>query len=495
MFLKSAVMKNIKLYMALFVTLFMSVMLTGCKDDASSSGESGLSVKVFAPTRVMPGQKVVITGTGLADVTSVNFGSAQATNIRMISPNDIEVTAPAGLPAEGGELTVNTASGSATASEAFTVGSPRPRSFDPADEVGPGELLKIVGSDMQFIEKVLFLDEDGNDIEVKALDFVRKAEASVQVKVPKGVAEGEGTVRVVAVDGSVITVPAIISFKAGGGGHWETQRISIWKNDGSAGAISWSSAYRFALEGHDGAHECIAEFPQEIWDKLKTTTFYMDIEATNPQVRVTNGWWNPEWNNGDIQPGSDLLTDNGDGTFTVEINISGDADLVASLDERHLLFTGDRYTPIEIYFTEESWIDNGGGGGGESQMEVFWENDGSGGEVSWNGIYRFALEGHDGANECIAELPQDVWDKLKTSTFYIDVEGANPQIRVTNGWWDPEWVNGDIQPGSDLLTDNGDGTFTAEINISGDGALVESLDVRHLLFTGSGYKLLKIYIK
>ncbi len=485
-------MKKMKLYMSLVVALFMGATLTGCSDDDNASGEQGLSVKVYAPTRVMPGQKVVITGSGFSDVQSVSFGSVQATDIRVVSANDIEVTTPAGVT-DGGQLTVNTAAGSATADIPFTVGKPAPRSFDPADEVGVGSPLKIIGSDMQFIAKAVFLDEDGGEIVVDAIDFIRKAESFIQLNVPKNAAEGEGTVRLIAVDGSSVTVPALINFTKSSDGHMEVVKNIVWSNDGAAGEVSWNGVYRFALEGHDGGNECIAEFPQEVWDKLKTTTFYVDIEASNPQIRVTNGWWNPEWNNGDIQPGSELLTDNGDGTFTVEINLTGDPDLVASLDEQHLLLTGSGYTPIQIYFLEEQWVD--GGGGGESQPMVFWEGDGSAGEVSWNGVYRFALEGHDGGNECIAEFPQDVWDRIKTSTFYVDIDATNPQIRVTNGWWNPEWNNGDIQPGSELLTDNGDGTFTVEINLTGDPDLVASLDEKHLLLTGSGYTPRKLYFK
>ena len=42
--------------------------------------------------------------------------------------------------------------------------------------------------------------------------------------------------------------------------------------------------------------------------------------------------------------------DNGDGTFTVKINISDDPDFVDALDARHLLITGDRFTPLKLYF-------------------------------------------------------------------------------------------------------------------------------------------------
>ena len=279
-----------------------------------------------------------------------------------------------------------------------------------------------------------------------------------------------------------------------GGGHSEIVDVPIWENDDPAGhgAVSWNGTYRFALEGHDGNNEAIAELPQDVWDKIKTETFYVKVSGENPQIRVVTGWWNNQWPDAnDIQPGNDLLTDNGDGTWTLTVNLK-DSALADAIDVEHLLFTGDRYTVLGLYFQEEIWVD----GGGDSPKEtVIWEGDGSAGAVSWNGIYRFALEGHDGNNEAIAELPQDVWDMIKTKTFYVTLQGENPQIRVVTGWWNNQWPDAnDIQPGNDLLTDNGDGTWTLEVNLNGS-ALADAIDVEHLLFTGDRYTPLKLYFR
>ena len=131
----------------------------------------------------------------------------------------------------------------------------------------------------------------------------------------------------------------------------------------------------------------------------------------------------------------------------------------------------------------------------EEDPATIWEGDGSAGVVNWNGIYRFALEGHDGANECIAEIPQAIWDKMMTETFYADIQGENPQIRITTGWWDTNLTDNDIQPGNELLTDNGDGTWTIKVNLADNPDLVALLVDHHLLFTGSGYTLMKLYFK
>lgn len=125
----------------------------------------------------------------------------------------------------------------------------------------------------------------------------------------------------------------------------------FWENSASGEAVNWTVTYRFGLEG-SYTDQCIAVFPQTVWDKIKTTTFFLDVAATNPWIRVATGWWEPNWKVGDIFSGNELLTDNGDGTWTAKINISDDADFVNALDDRHLLFTGDRFTPLKLYFLE-----------------------------------------------------------------------------------------------------------------------------------------------
>jgi signal peptidase len=44
------------------------------------------------------------------------------------------------------------------------------------------------------------------------------------------------------------------------------------------------------------------------------------------------------------------LNYNGDGTWTLTVDLTTNPDLVALLDEQHLLFTGSGYTPLKLYF-------------------------------------------------------------------------------------------------------------------------------------------------
>ncbi|MBO7660469.1 MAG: hypothetical protein J6S65_02905, partial [Bacteroidaceae bacterium] len=260
---------------------------------------------------------------------------------------------------------------------------------------------------------------------------------------------------------------------------------AIWTNDGSLGEASWNGIYRFGLDGHDGNNECAATFPDDVWERIKTETFYVTVKGESPQIRVTSGWWSTTWTGEDIMPGNEHLTELGDGLYTLTVNLAGDP-LLNAIDTEHILFTGSGFTVEEIYF-----IDIVSGGGSQKEV-VLWQGDGSAGAVSWNGTYRFGLEGNDGNNECIATLPADLWERLKTSTFYLDMQSENPQIRVTTGWWSTTWTGEDIMPGNERLTDNGDGSWTLEVNLEGD-PILNSIDTEHLLFTGDRFTPLKLY--
>ena len=129
-----------------------------------------------------------------------------------------------------------------------------------------------------------------------------------------------------------------------------------------------------------------------------------------------------------------------------------------------------------------------------ADWEPVWVNDGTHGEASWDGLYRYGLDGHDGNSECIATFPQDVWNRLKSETFYVYLSGANPQVRVTTGWWEVNLTEADIQPGNELLTDNDAGTWILTLNLSEAESLLARLDEQHLLFTGSGFAVQGIYL-
>ena len=159
------------------------------------------------------------------------------------------------------------------------------------------------------------------------------------------------------------------------GGSVQIVRESIWKNDGSVPAATWSgSPYRFAPETNSTGEEVYA-VPTDTWEKMKTTPFKVDIQPAADwfQIRILDGWWSVGNNDAnDITPNYEGLVDNGDGTFTFVLDLPSKPDLVPVLDEKHLLFAGDAFTILEMYWEEEVFVP----GGGETPTElVLWEGE------------------------------------------------------------------------------------------------------------------------
>jgi hypothetical protein len=482
-------MKHIINYLgALLAVVLIGATFTACSDEDAQSANVGLGIKTFFPTKVVTNQPMTINGSGFNGVTEIEFpGGKKVTDFEIVGNDMIRVNAPSGIAADGGKIIVRTADDEAESHMSLTLGHTYVTGYSkqPGEKATGGELIDVFGSDLEFINSVELLDADGVPQIIDHKEFYRKGTNKLTIRLPKkNIYEGTFVGILHTYDGQSILMPELAYEPGADEGHWETVKTIIWKNDGSLGEINWNGDYRFAPETNSTGEECYT-VPMDVWEKMKSETFYVTVKGANPQIRVTTGWWDSDWKVGDIQPGNELLVDNGDGTWTLTVNISDDP-LVDIMDSHHLLFTGSGYTVEEIYFIE---LVAGGGGSSEN---VFWENSGAG-AVSWNGTYRFGLDGHDGNNECITTFPQDIWDKIKSGTFYLVVEATDPQIRVTNGWWDTQWLT-DFQPGNDLLTDNGDGTWTLEINISGD-PLVDTIDEKHILFTGDRFTPVKLYFK
>jgi len=479
---------------ALLAVVLIGATFAACADDDSKgSADIGLGIKTFFPLKVVTNQPMTINGSGLNGVTEVEFpGGVKVSNFEIISSDMIMLNAPAGIPADGGKIVVRTASEQAESRLSLAVGHTNVTGFSkqPGEKAAGGELITVYGTDLEFINSVELLDADGLPLLLDHKDFYRKGTSNLIFRVPpKNIFNGTFVGTLHTYDGQSVSMPELAYEPASSGGHTEIVKTPIWQNDGSLGEISWSSDYRFAPASNSTGEECYT-VPQDVWDKMKAETFYVTIKGESPQIRVTSGWWSITWKGDDIFPGNDLLTDNGDGTFTLAVTLAGDP-LIDVVDTEHLLFTGSGYVVDEIYFAEEIFVP----GGGDDQKEpvYIWQSDGSKGAVSWSSDYRFSNEESKTGEEIYA-IPMDIWNNIiKSGTFYLDLESTDPQVRVTTGWWSTTWTGNDFQPGtSDLLTDNGDGTWTLKVNLDGD-PILDALDVEHLLFTGDRFTPLRLY--
>ncbi len=482
-------MKNIFKYLNLAILFaVLSTAFVACDDnDEDDLGNVGLNIKVFSPTMVVPGQAMTINGSGFGDVVEVEFpGNIKVTDFEIVTNEMIRVAAPKDLSESGPIIVRNSAGKTAESRLSLSVGEPEITNFSAqeGDTIKGNESLTIYGKDLLCIESAEFLDEDSTAIVIKAEDFPRVTATRVVIPVPAKVYDGIFAVKI-NMGSKVIESPVYKFEPAKESGYWETKKVSIWTNDGSVGVVDWNGIYRFSSADASTGEECYA-IPMDQWEIIKTGEFKVVFEGANPQIRVTNGWWDANFGD-DIMPGNELLVDNGDGTWTLTISLVG-TPVVETIDEKHLLFTGGGFAVKEIYYEESVWIE---GEAGHWETKTLWKNDGSIGVVDWNGIYRFSSANASTGEECYA-FPMEDWEIIKNGEFKVLFEGASPQIRVTNGWWDANFGD-DIMPGNELLVDNGDGTWTLTISLVGT-PVVETIDEKHLLFTGGGFTVKEIFV-
>ena len=496
-------MKNIFKFFRAFLTVVLAVVMTGCVEETLETADVGLHIKVFFPTKVVAGQPMTINGCGFSDATEIVFpGDVKVTDFQIVSNDMIRVNAPSGISAEGGNIVVVTPDGTAESPLPLTIGETVISGYSAAEGevIQGGSQMTIYGTDLEFINRIEMLDEDGNVVYVEDMSFNRKGTSTLIFTVPRKVFEGEFEGKVYTIDGKVFTMPKFTYEPASDGGHWETIEHVIWENPDPAGigSVSWSGQYRFGLDGTDGNNECVATFPAETWDIIKNGTFILKFEpaADAYQIRATTGWWSFDGDGvNDIHGGDERIVDNGDGTYSLTYTLSEEplkSGIYDLIDQQHLLLTGSGYTPLKLVYTEDVWV----GGTIEIVRTSIWKNDGSVGAASWSGSpYRFAPEFNSTGEEVYA-VPADTWEKMKTTAFNVDIQPGGDwfQVRILDAWWTVGNNDAnDITPNYEGLVDNGDGTYTFTVDLASKPDLVAVLDAQHLLFAGDGFTILDMY--
>lgn len=191
---------------------WLSIMsVTSCSNDDAADVNHLLEVKSVLPTKVMEGQVITITGTGLDKVTSVVFpGNVAVNNISKVAGGYITITTPAGIAAGGGSISVEADGESAVAPMSLTVGKPNPQRVAPIDQaIKINECVEVYGKDLEFITKAYFPGEDGQTIVVEASNFKRKATGSLFIYSPMGIKAGPAQVVLEDCSGKKFTLPEV----------------------------------------------------------------------------------------------------------------------------------------------------------------------------------------------------------------------------------------------------------------------------------------------
>lgn len=230
-------MKKHSLYLlAAGFALLSNVALTSCDDDDIADANDVLAVKSVLPVKVMEGQEVTITGTGLEKVTAVVFpGDVKVTDITKVGNGYITVVTPAGISADGGALSVEADGETAYSAYSLSVGSPDPVRVAPVDaEVKINECVEVYGTDLEFITTAYFPGADGNQIAVDAQYFKRKSTSALYIYSPMGIAAGPAAITIEDCSGKKYVLPEVtLSDKISGGetGPQGEGYYTVWEGD------------------------------------------------------------------------------------------------------------------------------------------------------------------------------------------------------------------------------------------------------------------------
>ncbi|HET7230491.1 MAG TPA: IPT/TIG domain-containing protein [Longimicrobium sp.] len=206
------------------------------------SGGGGPTLTGFSPASGRPGDRVIITGTGLDTTIGVKLSGVNADFV-FGAPGSIEVTVPSG--AASGPFQVTTASGTATTATPFTVtGLPAVTSFFPQSGA-VGTRVTVNGANFDGLLSVRF---NGT----RATFFQRLSNTQLQADVPAGAGSGP-----ILVETTAGTGQSAASFVVGVA---DTQAPAVTVVSPAAGAVlrpgqsvtvSWSSGDNVGVASHD----------------------------------------------------------------------------------------------------------------------------------------------------------------------------------------------------------------------------------------------------
>lgn len=281
-------MKKHSLYiLAAVLALLSNVALTSCDDNDEISANDVLAVKSVLPTKVIEGQVVTITGTGLEKATAVVFpGNISVTDIAKVGNGYITVVTPAGVSAAGGAVTVKAGDETVESVSLLTVGNPQPSRVAPLEsEIKINECVEVYGTDLEFITYAHFPGADGSDIVVNAENFRRKSTGALVIYTPMGIAAGPAVISLEDCSGKRYALPEVtLSDKVAGGGSEESGEgyATVYENE--CVVNTWDDWYylgtdQFNLDGislHTGL--------------MMRLTFRV-TGADGASVCVCDGWW------------------------------------------------------------------------------------------------------------------------------------------------------------------------------------------------------------
>jgi hypothetical protein len=332
-------MKKIFAYFGYVLSVVLLGALTACNpQEVINEDTASLSIKTFFPAKVVTNQPMTVSGNGMDGVREVIFpGGVSVTGFEHVGDGMIRLTAPAGIAADGGPLTVRTAEEEAVSRFPLTVGNPVVTGFSKheGETIEFGELFYIYGKDLEFLSSLELLDADGNPNVIPESLFYRKGTSSVVVKIPQNTFEGTFPGKVNSIDGKSFAIPEMTYAPPAGGGHWEHQEVTVF--DEETVFDGWSATLVVPA----------ARFADVVEGAIIRVNYKDRGSDFNPIYKHVGSW-------GDWDEFQSLIA-HGDGYFESTVT----AAVMDELKSEGLRFQGLGFTVTSVVLIQDVWVEEG----------------------------------------------------------------------------------------------------------------------------------------
>ena len=441
-------MKKIFAYFGYVLSIALVGALTACNpQEVVNEDTATLSIKTFFPAKVVANTPMTVNGNGMDAVREVVFpGGVSVTNLEHVGDGMIRLTAPAGIAAAGGPLTVRSADEEAVSRFDLTVGNPSVSGYSKTEgeSVEFGELFYIYGKDLEFISSIELLDAEGNPNVIPESMFYRKGTSQVILKIPQNTFEGTFPGKVNTVNGQSFAIPELTYTAPIGGGHWEQVEITLF--EGEAVFDSWSAT--IVIDP--------AKFADVVEDGI-IRVYYKDRDDTfNPIYKHVASW-------GDWTEFQNIINKQPDGYFEAKVT----PEVIEELKTEGLRFQGLGFTITSVILSQNMWIEEE-----EAQKE----------ETIWDTETVF-----DSWSATIVIAPAKFEKAVEGNTirvFIKDKDDTYNAIFKHVGSW------GDWTEFQDIIKKDSDEFFESKVT----EAVLEELQKDGLRFQGIGFTIVEVHL-
>ena len=445
-------MKTRLLLIYTFILCLFSLTVVSCEDKNDSDAFSdNLYIKDVQPKKEVPRKHISERDKGLRKNLQWELShNITESNSERRGLNKMYIKVPVGF--QGGHIKFKTEDSELTNEKELLWARPEILNSYPT-ELKTGETLIVKGNDLKSIKQATFDDK----VTLPAVDFIRKNDSEIQIRIPRGTNNGENTVKLITYDDKellvgVVNIEVINEPDPGDGS------IKIILFEGEFDLGNWSGDLLIPTSlfvGVKADADFVVEYEMtDSWGNLKVKR--SDALNDTFENSTPNGW------------GIDLVGESTSFTFKVT---QGDIDLIATLVDDNFALQGSNAIIKKVYvetITEPS----------TSEIVIFEDEFDIG---NWSNdllIPNSLMSGVSAGSMMIVEYEMtDSWGNLKVKRS--DALNDTFENSIPNGW------------GIDLP--GGSTSFSFEIT-QGDLDVIASQPDDNLAIQGSNAIIKKVYI-